>query len=101
VELYLVDRPNGPEWIDGKDARDQPLWDEHAEFMDRLFDAGHVVLGGRLRDETGALLVMDADSEDHVRELLAPDPWCIERDMLRIGGVRPWKIFLDARNRQG
>ena len=99
MELYLVELPNGPEWIDGNDAREQPLWDEHAAFMDALFDAGHVVLGGRLKDETGALLVMDADREAHVRELLAPDPWCVDRDMLRVGEIRPWKIFLDARTR--
>jgi uncharacterized protein YciI len=98
-ELFLVERPNGPEWIEGNDARDQELWDEHAAFMDALFDAGHVVLGGRLKDESGALLVMDADGEEHVRALLAPDPWVVERDMLRVGDVRPWKIFLDARER--
>ena len=97
MDLYLVERPNGPAWVEGKDAREQELWDEHAAFMDELFHAGRVVLGGRLRDEKGALLVMDADSEEHVRELLAPDPWCVERDMLRVGDVRPWKIFLDAR----
>ena len=31
----------------GKGAREQPLWDEHALFMDDFFERGVIALGGR------------------------------------------------------
>jgi hypothetical protein len=38
--LFVVDRPAGSEWVPGKGAREQPFWDEHAAFMDDLFERG-------------------------------------------------------------
>ena len=38
--LFLVFRGPGPAWVAGTPTREQPLWDEHAAFMDRLFEEG-------------------------------------------------------------
>jgi hypothetical protein len=68
-------------WVSGKGAREQPVWDEHAAFMDRLFERGRA----RVEDEGEA------------RRLLEPDPWCSNgRDIQGIGRIRPWTIFLDS-----
>ena len=40
--LFLVFRGPGPSWVPGRPTREQPLWDEHAAFMDRLFEQGRV-----------------------------------------------------------
>lgn len=95
--LFVVDRPAGAGWVSGKGAREQPLWDEHAAFMDRLFERGLIALGGPLLDESGAMLAMRVADEGEARRLLEPDPWCSNgRDIQGIGRIRPWTIFLDS-----
>jgi uncharacterized protein YciI len=95
--LFIVERPIGERWIRGLGPREQPLWDEHAAFMDDLFDAGSIMLAGPLIDGSGAVIVMEAADEDEVRRLLADDPWIVEGDFLRVGEVRAWRLYLDAR----
>jgi hypothetical protein len=95
--LFVVDRPAGADWVSGKGAREQPLWDEHAAFMDDLFERGPIALGGPFLDDSGAMLVMRVADEGDARELLGPDPWCSNgRDIQGIGRIRPWTIFLDS-----
>ncbi|HYK07118.1 MAG TPA: hypothetical protein VEW11_05060 [Gaiellaceae bacterium] len=97
-QLFVVDRPAGSEWVPGKGAREQPLWPEHAAFMDGLFERGVIALGGPFLDGSGAMLVMRVPDEGTARELLAPDPWCSgDRDIQGVGRIRPWTIFLDGR----
>jgi uncharacterized protein YciI len=96
--FFVVDRPAGPGWVPGRGAREQPLWDEHAAFMDDLFERGLIALGGPFLDDSGAMVVMRAADEDEARRLLEPDPWCTGgRDIQGIGRIRPWTIFLDGR----
>ena len=96
--LFVVDRPAGVEWVAGKGAREQPLWDEHAAFMDDLFERRVIALGGPFLDDSGAMLVMRVTDESEARALLEPDPWCSNgRDIQGIGRIRPWTIFLDSR----
>jgi len=33
---------HGPAWVAGKTVREQPYWDQHATFMDQLFEDGTV-----------------------------------------------------------
>ena len=97
MPTFIVERPTGSAWVAGVDTREQPLWDEHAAFMDELFERGAVVLAGPLADGAGAAVsVMEAASADEVRALLAADPW-VTKDILGVGEVREWRIFLDAR----
>ncbi len=51
-----------------KDAREQPFWDEHAEFIDKPGDEGFIFMGGPLVDEGGLLLIVEAEDENEVRE---------------------------------
>ncbi len=48
--LFLVFRIPGPSWIPGLGSLQQPQWDEHAVFMNRLFEEGRIVLGGPYAD---------------------------------------------------
>jgi hypothetical protein len=36
----------GSKWNPDKPVREQAFWDDHARFMDSLFEAGAVILGG-------------------------------------------------------
>jgi len=76
---------------------EQTDWHAHAAFMDGLVESGFVVLGGPLADEHRVVEVVEADSEDAVRAVLARDPWF--ESHLRVDTVEPWTLRLDARRR--
>jgi hypothetical protein len=94
TEYYLVERAKGPAWDHTRPRREQPGWDEHAAFMDRLAEDGFVVLGGPIGEGDGdsALLVVEADGEDAVRARLADDPW--PEEVLTVESVRRWAVLL-------
>ena len=97
--MFAVTTARGPNWLSGSVIREQPAWDEHADFFDRLVDQGVVVLGGPIssssEDEVG-LLAVEAADEGELRSIFAEDPWAT-RGVLRIKEVRAWTIWLDGR----
>jgi uncharacterized protein YciI len=88
-------RRSGPEWDRSLPMEEQSDWDAHAAFMDALVDDGFLVLGGPLSDEERVAHVIEADSEQAVRDTLARDPW--SGSHLVIDAIEPWTIRLDAR----
>ncbi len=98
--LYLVFRDPGPAWVPGRSSRQQPLWDEHAEFMDRLFDQGRIVLGGPYADASRVLIIVNAGDRAEAGTLLRDDPWTT-RGILVDSEVIEWSIFLDSRQKTG
>jgi uncharacterized protein YciI len=95
--VYVVVSTAGANRDLTRGAREQPLWDEHAAFIDRLVEEGFVMMGGPLIDEGGAILVVHAASEDEVWERLKDDPW-YQHDILRIESIKRWQIFIDRRS---
>jgi len=79
-----------------KSTREQPLWDEHAAFIDQLVADGFILMGGPLVDEGGSLLIFNAEDENEVREKLKSDPWS-EHGILKLESVKRWQIFIDER----
>lgn len=96
---YVTLRRPGALWNSDKTTREQPFWDEHARFMDLLFEAGVVILGGPFVDGTGSMVIVTADNVAQVYEMFRTDPWT-EHDVLGVDDVKEWTIFLDARNRR-
>ena len=100
--LFVAISSVGPNRDPSKGVRDQPFWDEHAAFIDRLVDEGFILMGGPLLDENGmpcgALLVVNAQHENEVKEKLKGDPW-FERGILKLESISRWEIFVDARSR--
>ena len=94
--LFLVFRNPGPSWVEGRHTREQPLWDEHAVFMDRLFEKGRVVLGGPYADGSPALVIVEARDREEAVALFADDPWTTEK-ILGVGEVIEWTVYLDSR----
>jgi uncharacterized protein YciI len=97
MPTYLtVRRVRGPAWDAAVPMRSQPLWAEHAIFMNALAAEGFVVLGGPLGSGEEVLLVIDAASEEAARARLAADPWSTA-GLLQISRVEPWTVLLDGR----
>jgi uncharacterized protein YciI len=96
---YVAFLRPGALWNPDKTTREQPFWDEHARFMDSVFEAGAVILGGPFADRTGSMVIVTADNVGQVYEMFRTDPWT-ERDVLVVADVKEWTIFLDARERR-
>ncbi|MBI3411577.1 MAG: hypothetical protein HY040_24880 [Planctomycetes bacterium] len=90
----------GSGWDPNKSAREQPFWDEHAQFMDAVFETRVIILGGPFADGTGSLVIVAAENAEQVREMYRDDPWTKE-DVLLVHEVKEWTIFLDGRMSAG
>jgi len=99
MKRFVVFRNPGQNWMKDMPTREQPLWDEHAAFMDNLFDSGTVFLGGPFADHNGALVILNAASEAAARAMLRDDPWEIHDIQITVS-VREWLIFLDSTEKQ-
>lgn len=95
--FVVVCRP-GPTWVAGKSSREQPYWNEHASYMEDLFQAGILKMGGPYADYSGIHLILEAADKHAVQELLELDPF-IQHGILTQGSIDEWLIFLDARPR--
>lgn len=94
--LFVVIRQEGPGWQRGVPLREQKLWDEHATFMESLFDEGLVPLAGVLGNGDPvhrALNIFDADSEATVEDRLQKDPWTPVR-VLETVSIERWEVLL-------
>jgi uncharacterized protein YciI len=94
---FAVRLVHGPGWDDTRPIRKQEGWDEHAAFFDGLVDDGFVIVGGPVGDGAETLHVIEAADENQIRARLARDPWA-RADMLRIGTIEPWALWLDGRS---
>jgi hypothetical protein len=92
--FHVVLRQAGPQFDRSRPLEEQSGWEEHARFMDALVQDGFIQLGGPLGDGR-VVHVVQAGSEDDVRERLAADPW--SGSHLLVDAVEPWTIRLDAR----
>ena len=90
----------GAAWTAGKTVREQAYWDEHAEFMDRLFENGIVIMGGPFSDGTGSLVIVEAEEMNEVATLFAEDPFVVHQ-VFALRSLKQWQLFLDARRIAG
>ena len=90
---FLVVNTHGPAWDDERPVEEQADWPGHAMFMNALVDEGFVVLGGTLEGSRDAVLVVQAEGADAIRERLAPDPW-MRSGLLQTKGCWPWRVRL-------
>ena len=95
MAVFAVTMVAGPGWDSSRARREQVGWAEHAAFMDRLVEEGFVVLGGPIGDGQEVLLALEAADEGEVMARLSADPWV--PDVLDIGSVRAWTVWLDGR----
>jgi uncharacterized protein YciI len=99
VPTFAVRTIHGTSWDDQRSMRQQDAWPEHVSFMNALEEEGFVILGGPLGADgshTGALLIVEAASEDQVLTRLREDPWA-QRAVLAIETIDAMTIMLDSR----
>jgi uncharacterized protein YciI len=89
-------RTVGANWMHGKPMREQSYWDDHAAFMNALFESGVVYLGGPFPDG-GAMVIYFAESVEAAIALQQDDPWLLHA-IHADAGAKEWTILLDARD---
>jgi uncharacterized protein YciI len=89
----------GSNWNPTKGVREQEYWDDHARFVDDLFERGVIILAGPFAPEgTGALVILNVAGIEEARAIYANDPWA-HREILYVADVKEWTIFLDSREK--
>jgi uncharacterized protein YciI len=94
--LFAMVRKGGSAWDKSRPLREQDEWDEHARFMDGLFDEGFLVVAGPLGDgapEHRVLLIFDADRESAIEARLADDIWT-QTGTLTTVSLERWNVLL-------
>ena len=70
---------------------------EHLVYLRSLHKAGTLVLAGPVGDGSGAMMVLDVDSEDEARRVVADDPYTaagVGVDHV----LRPWDVVMPAQS---
>ena len=83
----------GPTWTSGC-VREQPRWDEHAEFIDALIENGTFVMGGPFADNSGSMSLLEGVTVDEARQIIAKDPF-VENGVFVLDDLREWNVFVD------
>jgi uncharacterized protein YciI len=94
--IFVAISSAGPNRDPVKPTREQPLWDEHAAFIDQLVSDGFIFMGGPLVDEGGSLLMFNTADANEVREKMKKDPW-FQHGILKLESIKGWQIFIDER----
>ncbi|MFN8590047.1 MAG: YciI family protein [Thermomicrobiales bacterium] len=67
----------------------------HREYLRSLFDAGKLAMSGPWADDTGAMLIYEADSLADAEALLNADPYRAA-GVLADARIREWRVVLPA-----
>jgi uncharacterized protein YciI len=90
MELYAVWRRRDGAWREGEPLEAQPEGPAHAAFMMQGASEGKVVLAGPV-DDTGALIIVRAESPEAVEKWLAEDPWTAS-GLLVTERIAQWRL---------
>ena len=67
----------------------------HRQYLQSLVDAGKLHESGPFTDDSGALIIYNADSEAEARELLASDPFTTNGVIVE-ATLKEWKIVMST-----
>ncbi len=84
----------GGPWDWSRDMREQQGWDDHAAYMDGIFDEGFLLLAGPLEGDRETMWVVEAGSEEEIRQRMKEDPWSAN-EMLTPSKIERWNIVMD------
>jgi uncharacterized protein YciI len=100
--LFVVVLRLGAAWTQGVPSAQHPALKGHGEYVDRLFDAGTLVIAGPLLNDsgvvaleavTGAVFVLRVATPQEARRLTEADP-AVQAGLLEVAEVRRWGISL-------
>ena len=69
----------GPAWLEGKKVTEQPFFREHIRYMQQVFAARQLLMGGPFLDTQSGLAILDVASVAQAWEIVAHDPAVLAR----------------------
>ena len=109
---FVVISEQGPAWDPSRTMREQQLWPEHVDFINRLIDDGVLHLGGPLADASRpgddfspatdpagddhryrTMVVVEAAGSAEAASRLAEDPW-ITSGVLVKTSIDRWDVLV-------
>jgi uncharacterized protein YciI len=91
---WVIRVQRGGPWDWSRGMREQDGWDEHAAYMDGIFDEGWLLLAGPLEGDRHTMWVVEAESEEEIRRRMQEDPWS-KNGMLAPVSIERWDIVMD------
>ena len=82
------------EFTDDDELRQQ-IRPGHREYLRTLLDAGKLAMSGPWADDTGALVIYEAEDQAEAERLLAADPYRAA-GVLADARIREWRVVLRA-----
>lgn len=76
--IFIIQFRPGSAWLEGKSVFEQPL-EAHGAYMQQLYDADKLILGGPLLDDKGGTAIIEVDSEEEARRILSECPSVAQR----------------------
>lgn len=92
-QAHVLYYRRGPAWLDGRSVFEQPL-QAHLAYMRQLKADQVLTLGGPFTDDTGGLVVVQAESVSAARALADADP--AVKDGVMVVEVHPWKVLSEV-----
>jgi uncharacterized protein YciI len=87
--MFVVIYAPGPAWQTGKQATEQPFFHEHVRYMQQVFAAKQLLMGGPFLDIESGLGILDVANEAQARDIVARDPAVLGR--LFEPHLHPWQ----------
>lgn len=87
---FVIDYRRGPAWVAHRSVFEQPL-QAHLDYMRSLQGQGTLLLGGPFLDDTGGLIVVQAEDAAQAEALMRADPAI--RDGVMVAETHPWKLL--------
>ena len=66
----------------------QKVRKSHLDYLTELYNDGCVIAGGKFLDNTGAVIIIKADSIDHAKKIAEKDPYIINN--IREYEIKHW-----------
>ena len=91
--MFVVILTYGPAWQTGKTVTEQPFFREHVKYMQQVFAARQLLMGGAFLDNQGGLGILDVASVAQAREIVAHDPFVLARVVEP--HLHPWHAYFN------
>lgn len=92
---FILNFKAGPAWIPGKPNSEQKYWNEHASFMENLFDKGLIIMSGTYANHAAVMIIVEAADESEIVNIFKNDPFIL-KSIFVLDNIIEWEVSLDA-----
>lgn len=93
-KTFLLTFEQGINYQHDRSFHDQPQWENHSRFTDKLFLQGKITMYGPLADASKVFIVAPGSNESSLRNLFKDDPFLIN-GVLTLTHVDEWELHLN------